>query len=238
MRTSQNGWTVITRDRCVSIQVPGGTIPVRAGDVAVVLRWAVCRWHLEVEPLLWPGCWGWADRPVRGGTATSNHASGTAVDLSAPLHPLGKRGTFTARQRKTIRRIIADSRGALRWGGDYVGRADEMHIEIVGTPEQVARLAQRIRDQEDDVSQQDVEKALKDGRLVRNRSWKPGQPEADRELSVVTVLSQLEDDGDALRRGSADHAAELARVRADLGRLSRAVVEMSETLVAIQRRLP
>ena len=112
MRTSQNGWTVITRDRCTSIQVPGGTIPVRSGDVAVVLRWAVCRWHAEVEQLLWPGCWGWADRPVRGGTSTSNHASGTAVDLSAPKHPLGKRGTCSARQRKAIRRIIADDEGA------------------------------------------------------------------------------------------------------------------------------
>lgn len=85
--------------------------------------------------------WGFAVRPIRGqdveynadGEAInlSNHASGTAGDVNAPKHPLGVRNTFTDAQERRIRAKLKDYGGCIRWGGDYVRRADEMHFEIV-----------------------------------------------------------------------------------------------------------
>src|SRR5262249_18265998 len=39
-------------------------------------------------------------------------------------------GTFTSQQVTQINKIIAETGGAIRWGGSYVGRKDEMHFEI------------------------------------------------------------------------------------------------------------
>lgn len=79
--------------------------------------------------------WGYAYRAIRGQEDAgnlSNHASGTAVDLNASKHPLGKRATFTDEQEITIRALTA--KYGLRWGGDYKNRADEMHFEINLSP--------------------------------------------------------------------------------------------------------
>jgi hypothetical protein len=146
---SQNGWTAGTGAVTLTTVVVPGTavrLPVAAGDVATVLRWAATRWHHEVEPLVMPGCWGFADRTVRGDSAVSNHASGTAIDLNAPAHPLGTppSQTMTAAQIAADRRIVADSGGVLRWGGDYTGRQDPMHLEINASATAVAALAARI----------------------------------------------------------------------------------------------
>src|SRR5690606_27057234 len=74
--------------------------------------------------------WGYAERPIRGSSVISNHASGTAIDLNATKHPLGASGTFTSTQVTRIREILAVTRNHVRWGGDYTGRKDEMHFEI------------------------------------------------------------------------------------------------------------
>src|SRR5699024_11367681 len=87
------------------------------------------RFHSEVESLVWPGNWGYAERKIRGGASLSNHASGTAIDLNAPRHYLGARGTFTKKQVRAIRKILSDVGGVIRWGGDYRNRKDEMHFE-------------------------------------------------------------------------------------------------------------
>ena len=65
---------------------------------------------------------------IRGSTdSLSNHSSGTAIDLNAIKHPLGKRNTFTDKQEIIIRQIAA--KYGCKWGGDWK-RADEMHFEI------------------------------------------------------------------------------------------------------------
>jgi hypothetical protein len=101
--------------------------------------------HLEVEKLVPGWCWGWAYRAVRAGSTLSNHASGTAADVNAPVHPLGKRGTFAPKQRDQIRSILRDVDNVVRWGGNYNGRPDEMHFEINAGPAMVARVAARLR---------------------------------------------------------------------------------------------
>jgi D-alanyl-D-alanine carboxypeptidase len=132
MAVSQNLWNANDRSVIASFAIPGGKVALRKGSVGNILAWCAIRWHNEVEPLVWPGNWGYAERPVRGATVLSNHASGTAVDLNAPKHPLATdpRTNFSPTQIAAVRRIMADTGGLIRWGGDYTGRKDGMHIEI------------------------------------------------------------------------------------------------------------
>jgi peptidoglycan hydrolase-like protein with peptidoglycan-binding domain len=43
-----------------------------------------------------------------------------------------------------VRRIIADCRGTLRWGGDYSGRPDPMHLEVVASEKLCAQALLRL----------------------------------------------------------------------------------------------
>ncbi len=73
--------------------------------------------------------WGYAFRMVKGSKdKISNHASGTAIDLNATRHPMGKVGTFPAEKVPMIRALA--KKYGLKWGGDYRNRKDEMHFEI------------------------------------------------------------------------------------------------------------
>jgi len=174
MATSQNGWSANDRGLIASYQLPGGKVALRAGDVSVVLLWVANEFHRRVEPLRWPGNWGYAERPIRGSTTTlSNHASGTALDLNAPAHPLGKVGTFSAAQVKAIREILRYCEGTVRWGGDYSGRKDEMHFEINAGAAAVRRVADKIRTQnnpqEDELSQAQVDQLRRDIGFARDQ---------------------------------------------------------------------
>lgn len=148
MAVSQNGWAVDSlgdnQDR--GSIIPGVLVPngIRKGDVATVLRYVAHRFHTEVEPLKAGACWGWYVKRIEGTLSTSNHASGTAIDLNASDHPMGSIGTFSAGKVAAIRRILHDCDGVVRWGGDYHSRKDEMHWEIVGTPAEVHALAAKI----------------------------------------------------------------------------------------------
>jgi hypothetical protein len=150
--TTQNGWDAITdRTDPHLVPFPWVTGRVLEGDVYTVLAYVAERFHAEVEPIDPESSWGWEHRAVRGeedgdeGGVLSNHASGTAIDLNAPDHPLGEAGTFTDAQVERLRAILADVAPVVAWGGDF-DRADEMHLEIVGSPDQVAEVAARIAD--------------------------------------------------------------------------------------------
>lgn len=145
MAVSQNGWKANDRSLVASYKVPGGKIAMRKGDVATILVYVAKRFDSEVEKLVWPGNWGYAERKIRGGASLSNHASGTAIDLNAPRHYLGARGTFSKSQVKKIKRILADCGGVVRWGGNYSGRKDEMHFEINAGSARVREVAKAIR---------------------------------------------------------------------------------------------
>lgn len=132
MTATANGWRVITRGECVNVDVPGGVLPVH--PEFAWLAWDCAHaWHETVEPLVWPGCWGWAElRPIRGGTVPTNHSSGTAWDLSAPKHPRGVpiARTFTPEGLEAVARLEARYFGVLRWGGRWTGGdVDGMHWE-------------------------------------------------------------------------------------------------------------
>jgi hypothetical protein len=157
---SQNGWTVLEHAPPAST-VPGTDVrlTIRPGNVATVLVELARRFHEEVERITGGvrDDWGWAYRPVRGQTTGfSNHASATAIDLNATKHPRGVHNTFTAAQKRAVRRILAATRDpktgkeVVRWGEDYTTTIDGMHFEINADAAAVARVATRIKEAEDD----------------------------------------------------------------------------------------
>lgn len=140
---SQNGWDIYTTQNSLSVlpYVTGKVHP----ETLVVFQHLCKRFNAEVEPITKGHSWGWAYRPIRGKTTgLSNHASGTAIDLNAPRHPLGARKTFTPSQVGKIREILKDFEGAVRWGGDYKNRADEMHFEIITSAANLAKVSAKL----------------------------------------------------------------------------------------------
>lgn len=141
MASSQNGWPASDEPRTIGVesyQIPGTKIKIRcAKKVAPLLVNFCAEFHDQIEKIDGGQLddWGYNYRAIRGQEEAgnlSNHSSGTAVDLNATKHALGKRNTFTDEQEIKIRALAA--KYGLRWGGDYKNRADEMHFEINLTP--------------------------------------------------------------------------------------------------------
>jgi hypothetical protein len=151
---SQNGYSANDRSLIATYEIVDGIkVPLRKGDTATILLFVGRKFHEKVRKLYVPGCWGYAERPIRGSsTILSNHASGTAEDLIAPTLPLGvdPNKVLTDKEIAEIRHILrycrtADGHPTVRWGGDYSGRKDAMHFEIIGTPAQCAEVAFKIK---------------------------------------------------------------------------------------------
>ncbi len=116
-----------------------------AESVGLLLAAFAADFHKLIEPID-SGTfddWGYAFRMVRGSTdRLSCHSSGTAIDLNATKHPLGKVGTFPA-EKVPMLRALAKKYG-LKWGGDFKSRADEMHFEIEVTPAKAKALIESL----------------------------------------------------------------------------------------------
>jgi len=149
--TSQNGWPASANRAAIGIVTPklsnGVDFPngVKGGDVETVLMYVASEFNRTVEQLRDGWCWGYAYKTIEGSNTLSNHSSGTAIDLNAPNHPMGKSDTFNATQREAIRRILNYCEGVVRWGGNYSGRKDDMHFEISANAASVARVAAKIK---------------------------------------------------------------------------------------------
>jgi hypothetical protein len=142
---SQNNW-IASKDaaeiQIVSVPIEGTKIKVRCAEAVAPLIAGFCKdFHKLIEPIDGGQLddWGYAFRMVRGSTdKLSNHSSGTAIDLNATQHPLGKSGTFPSEKVPMIQ-ALAKKYGML-WGGDFRHRKDEMHFEIAITPAKAAAL--------------------------------------------------------------------------------------------------
>ena len=149
MLTSYNGWPASKDQAEIGIKsypVPGTTIKLRCSEkVAPLLVGFAAEFHTLIEPIDTGGLddWGYCFRMVRGTTdKLSNHSSGTAIDLNATKHPLGKVGTFEAGKVPMIRALA--KKYGLIWGGDYKSRADEMHFEVSLTADKVTALIKKL----------------------------------------------------------------------------------------------
>lgn len=146
---SQNGWVASKDPEAIHIKpflIKKAGIKIRCQATAgKILAAFAAEFHELVEPIDMGEIddWGYAYRPVRGQTENlSNHASGTAIDLNASKHPLGKENTYTPAQRKTLDMLC--KKYHLRGGYTYKSRKDDMHFEIVETPAQVKALIEEL----------------------------------------------------------------------------------------------
>jgi hypothetical protein len=135
MTISQNGWIASKVRADIGIEsflIPGTKVKLACNkDVAPLLVGFAAEFHALIEPIDEGSLddWGYCYREVRGSTtALSNHSSGTAIDLNASKHPLGKAGTFPLEKVAMIQALA--KKYSLTWGGDYRGRKDEMHFEV------------------------------------------------------------------------------------------------------------
>lgn len=135
MPVSQNGYRANDISLTRVFEIPGTTrhVRLRRGPPGALLVELAAWFHRRLEPIDRGQLddWGYAERPIRGSTTLSNHASGTAIDINALRHPLGAVDTFTPDQVERIHRWLKSRHGCVRWGGDYKGRKDPMHWEIV-----------------------------------------------------------------------------------------------------------
>jgi len=104
-------------------------------------------WHRTVEPLRAEWCRGYAHRLVHGAGRLTNHASGTAVDLNAPLHPRGRSGTLGPHRLAVTRK--AASLG-LRSGALHRD-PDETHVELVAPAQRAAEFVAELAAREEAV---------------------------------------------------------------------------------------
>jgi hypothetical protein len=147
--TSYNGWTASDKPESIHVKsyaIPGTKLKIRCAEAVAPLIVGFCTEFNELIEKLDGGQlddWGYAFRMVRGSTdRLSNHASGTAIDLNATKHVLGKIGTFPAEKVPMIRALA--KKYGLFWGGDYKNRADEMHFEINVSPKKVSELIKAL----------------------------------------------------------------------------------------------
>jgi hypothetical protein len=147
--TSFNGWPA-SKDRAAigikSYTVPGTTVKLACAEkVAPLLIAFAADFHKLIEPIDAGTLddWGYCYRMVRGSTdKLSNHASGTAIDLNATKHPLGKAGTFDEQKVPMLRALV--KKYGLKAGMDYVNRKDDMHFEIALDAAKVAALITKL----------------------------------------------------------------------------------------------
>lgn len=150
---SENGWRMCDAAECDSGKVPGTNLvlPIRRGDANTILKGWVAWFNRNVESLNNPGR-GYTDEGSftwTNSVASSNHLSGTAVDLNWNDHAFrvsysGFTGTEIAKCREGLRLF----EGTIWWGQDWVSPRDAMHFQLhlaEGNPRNAA-FAKKLRE--------------------------------------------------------------------------------------------
>ncbi|WP_404869116.1 hypothetical protein ACI1MP_19350 [Kitasatospora griseola] len=151
---SKNGWdmekVVDDRGHVYTRPVPGTPlgVQVRMGDVETVLVHVISRFHYEIDALREGDVVGWrAPASVRRNLAESNQASGTAVQIRPGSYPSGVRGGFYPLEVLTIRDILADCEGVVRWGGDdRVPDESLFYIDVAPDDRRIADVSWKFRE--------------------------------------------------------------------------------------------
>lgn len=154
MHTTNNGWSKDPLTVRIYIGSDRDGAQVAAGSVASVFEAFLTRFNAEVEPIYSVNGYRSAafNATLPGAVASSNHVSGTAVDVNGDRHPneaahagrLMASGFSTAQLAK-LHHLLADF-PVIVWGGDTstkfpLGARDYMHFEIRGTAAQVTTAA-------------------------------------------------------------------------------------------------
>ena len=148
MQISYNGWPASKDQAEIGIKaykVEGTHLKLRCAEkVAPLLINFAKEFNELIEPLEGGALddWGFCYRDVRNVPGKlSNHSSGTAIDLNASKHGLGKVGTFDAAKVPMLKALA--KKYGLTWGGEWT-RPDPMHFEISIGPAKVAELITKL----------------------------------------------------------------------------------------------
>lgn len=169
--TSYNGWPADEHLPTRPLVVNGVAFApgIRDNDdVETVFRYIAEQWAAHVEPLVAPGCWGFSYRPNRNDPSKlSCHASATAIDVNAPAHSNGTEASADLiRTVNAILDSVEELADLVHWGGNwhYANKLtpDPMHFELHAYDlALLRRVADRIRNQEDDMFEPNDRERLK-----------------------------------------------------------------------------
>lgn len=131
---SENGWPMVDEGSCNWVTVPGTNPPVnieiQQGWPTAILRAWVADHNAYVEPVrdADTACW-----TATNAVASSNHLSGTAVDVDWSSHPFQvSYAGFNDAQIATIREMLDFYEGTVFWGQDWDSPKDPMHVQCGG----------------------------------------------------------------------------------------------------------
>ena len=149
---SENGWRMVDAAGCTNARIPGTglSLPFRTGDAQIVLTAWAAWFNANVESLANPGR-GYTDEGSftwTNSVASSNHLSGTAMDLNWSEHAFYvSYSGFTAAEIAAVRRGLDLFFGCIWWGQDWSSPKDPMHFQL-NFPEgdgRIAALAAKLR---------------------------------------------------------------------------------------------
>ncbi|WP_078278526.1 M15 family metallopeptidase [Mycobacteroides franklinii] len=127
---SSNGWPMVNPEECTWVTVPGTSVilNIQNGQPLAILRAFAADFNAYVEPLRDPdsACW-----TATNSVSTSNHLSGTAVDLNWNSHPFQQADAgFDAAKITAVRAILDFYEGMVFWGNDWSDPKDAMHFQL------------------------------------------------------------------------------------------------------------
>lgn len=130
--SSSNGWPMVDEGSCTWVDIPGTSpivrIQIQNGQPLAILRAFVADINAYVEHVrdADTACW-----TATNSVDTSNHLSGTAVDIDWDSHPFrAPNAGWTMDQIVTIRQILDYYEGTVFWGNDWDDPKDAMHFQL------------------------------------------------------------------------------------------------------------
>lgn len=156
--SSSNGWPMVDQEGCTWVDIPGTDpvvrIQIQNGQPLAILRAFVADINAYVEHVRDgdTACW-----TAGNSVSTSNHLSGTAVDVDWELHPFRiVDAGWNPDQIGTVREILDFYEGTVWWGNDWSDPKDAMHfqlgsqanggdIDTYGNPHTADFIARKIR---------------------------------------------------------------------------------------------
>ena len=127
---SSNGWPMVDTGSCTWVNIPGTsvTLQIQNGQPLAILRAFAADFNAYVEPLRDPdsACW-----TATNSVSSSNHLSGTAMDLNWNSHPFQiANAGFDAAKIATVRELLSFYEGTVFWGNDWSSPKDAMHFQL------------------------------------------------------------------------------------------------------------
>jgi hypothetical protein len=139
MVTTENGWESIPPSKVVRRGITGTNIvlPLHWHDCGFVLISFAAMYNRDIEPLM-GGASDEGGYTETNSVYTSNHKSGTAIDLNWNRYPFRKK-TMPGDRVGRVKQLQVGFRGLVDWGRDCWGGnpVDEMHYQVAkGKPMQ------------------------------------------------------------------------------------------------------